>query len=47
MFDNLRPLFPYMRRYRRGFIAGGFFADMQQRHLGDVPGGDSARHRCT
>ena len=26
MLDNLRPLFPYMRRYRRGFIAGGFFA---------------------
>jgi ATP-binding cassette subfamily B multidrug efflux pump len=25
MLDNLRPLFPYMRRYRRGFIAGGFF----------------------
>jgi ATP-binding cassette, subfamily B, multidrug efflux pump len=26
MLDNLRPLFPYMRRYRRGFVAGGFFA---------------------
>ncbi len=26
MLENLRPLFPYMRRYRRGFIAGGFFA---------------------
>ena len=26
MWQNLRPLFPYMRRYRRGFIAGGFFA---------------------
>ncbi|HWF67731.1 MAG TPA: ABC transporter ATP-binding protein [Acidobacteriaceae bacterium] len=26
MLKNLRPLFPYMRRYRRGFIAGGFFA---------------------
>ncbi len=26
MWENLRPLFPYMRRYRRGFIAGGFFA---------------------
>lgn len=25
MFENVRPLFPYMRRYRRGFIAGGFF----------------------
>ncbi len=26
MLENLRPLFPYMRRYRGGFIAGGFFA---------------------
>lgn len=26
MFDSLRPLFPYMRKYRGGFIAGGFFA---------------------
>ncbi len=26
MLENLRPLFPYMRRYRRGFIAGVFFA---------------------
>jgi len=26
MLENLRPLFPYMRRYRRGFIAGGIFA---------------------
>jgi ATP-binding cassette, subfamily B, multidrug efflux pump len=26
MLENLRPLFPYMRRYRRGFVAGGFFA---------------------
>ncbi|MHB1857130.1 MAG: ABC transporter ATP-binding protein [Acidobacteriaceae bacterium] len=26
MIENLRPLFPYMRRYRRGFVVGGFFA---------------------
>lgn len=26
MFENIRPLLPYMRRYRRGFAAGGFFA---------------------
>lgn len=26
MFENVRPLFPYMRRYRRGLIAGGIFA---------------------
>ncbi|MHB8303794.1 MAG: ABC transporter ATP-binding protein [Acidobacteriaceae bacterium] len=26
MWNDLRPLFPYMRRYRRGFLAGGFFA---------------------
>ncbi|MGB7198519.1 MAG: ABC transporter ATP-binding protein, partial [Acidobacteriaceae bacterium] len=26
MLENLRPLFPYMRRYRRGFLLGGFFA---------------------
>ncbi len=26
LFENLRPLFPYMRRYRRGFLLGGFFA---------------------
>ncbi len=26
MWENLKPLFPYMRRYRRGFLAGGFFA---------------------
>src|SRR6185437_874988 len=26
MLKNLRPLFPYLRRYRRGLIAGGFFA---------------------
>jgi ATP-binding cassette, subfamily B, multidrug efflux pump len=25
MLENLRPLFPYMRRYRRGFAAGAFF----------------------
>ncbi len=26
LLENLRPLFPYMRRYRRGFVLGGFFA---------------------
>ncbi len=26
LIENLRPLFPYMRRYRRGFLLGGFFA---------------------
>jgi len=26
MWENLRPLFPYMRRYRRGFLVGGLFA---------------------
>ena len=26
LIENLRPLFPYMRRYRRGFVVGGFFA---------------------
>ncbi|HVC91953.1 MAG TPA: ABC transporter ATP-binding protein [Acidobacteriaceae bacterium] len=26
LLENLRPLFPYMRRYRRGFAVGGFFA---------------------
>ena len=26
LLENLRPLFPYMRRYRRGFLLGGFFA---------------------
>jgi ATP-binding cassette subfamily B protein len=26
MFENLRPLFPYLRRYRKGLIAGGMFA---------------------
>ncbi|MGH9617967.1 MAG: ABC transporter transmembrane domain-containing protein, partial [Acidobacteriaceae bacterium] len=26
MLENLRPLFPYMRRYRRGFMLGGFYA---------------------
>ncbi|MES2220788.1 MAG: ABC transporter ATP-binding protein [Acidobacteriota bacterium] len=26
MLENLRPLFPYMRRYRRGFMLGGLFA---------------------
>ncbi|MGB8479038.1 MAG: ABC transporter ATP-binding protein [Acidobacteriaceae bacterium] len=26
MLENLRPLFPYMRRYRRGFLLGGCFA---------------------
>jgi ATP-binding cassette subfamily B protein len=26
MFDTFRPLFPYMRRYRRGLIVGGIFA---------------------
>ncbi|HEY5254030.1 MAG TPA: ABC transporter ATP-binding protein [Acidobacteriaceae bacterium] len=26
MLENLRPLFPYMRRYRRGFLLGGIFA---------------------
>lgn len=26
MLENLRPLFPYMLRYRRGWIAGGIFA---------------------
>lgn len=26
MWENLSPLFPYMRRYRRGFLVGGFFA---------------------
>ncbi|HET9087764.1 MAG TPA: ABC transporter ATP-binding protein, partial [Acidobacteriaceae bacterium] len=26
MWENLRPLFPYLRRYRRGFLIGGLFA---------------------
>lgn len=26
LWNNIRPLFPYMRRYRRGFIVGGLFA---------------------
>ena len=26
LLENLRPLFPYMRRYRRGFLLGGIFA---------------------
>lgn len=26
LLENLRPLFPYMRRYRRGFLLGGCFA---------------------
>jgi ATP-binding cassette, subfamily B, multidrug efflux pump len=26
LLENLRPLFPYMRRYRRGFFLGGLFA---------------------
>ncbi|MEO6964578.1 MAG: ABC transporter transmembrane domain-containing protein, partial [Acidobacteriaceae bacterium] len=26
MLENLRPLFPYLRRYRRGLLIGGFFA---------------------
>lgn len=26
LWNNIRPLFPYMRRYRRGFIVGGIFA---------------------
>ncbi len=26
LIENLKPLFPYMRRYRRGFLVGGFFA---------------------
>lgn len=26
MFENLRPLFPYLRRYRKGLLAGGMFA---------------------
>ena len=26
LLENLRPLFPYLRRYRRGFLLGGFYA---------------------
>ena len=26
IWENLRPLFPYLRRYRRGFLVGGLFA---------------------
>jgi ATP-binding cassette, subfamily B, multidrug efflux pump len=26
LLENLRPLFPYMRRYRRQFVLGGFYA---------------------
>jgi ATP-binding cassette, subfamily B, multidrug efflux pump len=26
LLQNIRPLFPYLRRYRRGFLLGGFYA---------------------
>src|SRR6185437_14457032 len=26
LLENVRPLFPYLRRYRRGFLLGGFYA---------------------
>ena len=39
MFKNLRPLFPYLRKYRATFVIGALCVLCQQRRVDSLPAG--------